>query len=365
MKCYLSLLVAALGCSGGDRAAEQPVAAWRLSAPVADIGVAEGEVMLELSQATSSFRFEDGRILVANSGTQELRVFDSAGRYLSSIGRKGQGPGEFEGSLQVRSGGTGRFTVADDNLQRVTTFDTAGSFVGESRIHVEGNAFPLSTWLHRDNWIDGPVDTAGRAGVARVLDRLSPVTPGSYRFVKVADDGRLWIQVRGPRDSAASWQVLSGEGLLLATIPIPGDLEVHHVGQGFLTARKWAMNDVEHIVVFAIEGDLEAQGITPESPAAAALPAVPGQVARSVAEGVRNLVTVQEMYYADHGAYATRAADLTGWEAPTGTAVHLMAADRRGWVGLLVHQSYPYLCGMAVGGSTPPGWGEGSPKCSR
>jgi hypothetical protein len=83
-----------------------------------------------------------------------------------------------------------------------------------------------------------------------------------------------------------------------------------------------------------------------------------------MASAMRNLVMAQEMYYAEHAGYA-READSLSWERPPEVTLHLMAADKRGWVGVLVHQNQPIICGMAVGGSTPPGWSEGSPKCSR
>ncbi len=65
------------------------------SAPVLSIGVEEGEEAYQLHRVTDALRLADGRIAVSNSGTQEIRVYDSTGRYLKSVGRKGSGPGEF------------------------------------------------------------------------------------------------------------------------------------------------------------------------------------------------------------------------------------------------------------------------------
>ena len=39
----------------------------------------------------------DGRIVVANSGTREIRTFSTAGAHLATVGREGDGPGEYRG----------------------------------------------------------------------------------------------------------------------------------------------------------------------------------------------------------------------------------------------------------------------------
>ncbi len=65
------------------------------SAPLLSIGVEEGEEPYQLHRVTDVLQLADGRIAVSNSGTQEIRVYDSTGRYLKSAGRKGSGPGEF------------------------------------------------------------------------------------------------------------------------------------------------------------------------------------------------------------------------------------------------------------------------------
>src|SRR5688572_20810198 len=38
----------------------------------------------------------DGRFIVVNSGTSELRFYDASGRRYSAVGRRGEGPGEYQ-----------------------------------------------------------------------------------------------------------------------------------------------------------------------------------------------------------------------------------------------------------------------------
>jgi len=90
-----------------------------------------------LSRVGGAAQLADGRIVVADGGSLQLRFFDSTGIILDSVGGRGHGPGEFTSlrdlsvllgdTLAVRSGswtvsffdGRGRF------LRRVEAFDPA------------------------------------------------------------------------------------------------------------------------------------------------------------------------------------------------------------------------------------------------
>ncbi len=76
--------------SGGSRLP------WRISAePVVTIGRAEGDEPYLLHIVRDALRLADGRVVVLNNGTQELRVFDGDGTHLATWGGRGEGPGEF------------------------------------------------------------------------------------------------------------------------------------------------------------------------------------------------------------------------------------------------------------------------------
>ena len=75
---------------------------WRIGPePSVEIGVSDGEEPYMLYRAYDATLLTDGRIVIANTGTQELRVFDSAGVHLATWAGAGQGPGEFTGLSQV------------------------------------------------------------------------------------------------------------------------------------------------------------------------------------------------------------------------------------------------------------------------
>ena len=63
--------------------------------PTVSIGQLEGEEPYLLHWAGSFARLPDGRIVVANRGSSEVRMFDASGSHLVSWGGQGEGPGEF------------------------------------------------------------------------------------------------------------------------------------------------------------------------------------------------------------------------------------------------------------------------------
>jgi len=70
--------------------------AWTLGpTPTLRIGGLDGAPEYELFRVAGARRLDDGRIVIANSGTHELRFYDADGTYLQSVGREGDGPGEF------------------------------------------------------------------------------------------------------------------------------------------------------------------------------------------------------------------------------------------------------------------------------
>ena len=83
---------------------------WRLeSSPGIEIGVVDGEAAYQFDRIIGATTLSDGRIVVADMGSSQVRVFDESGRHVKSIGGAGDGPGEFR---QI----TGLQRLADDGL---------------------------------------------------------------------------------------------------------------------------------------------------------------------------------------------------------------------------------------------------------
>lgn len=103
---------------------------WRLADSASlDIGTFEGEPEYQLYRAFSAIKLPDGRIVVANNGTHELRFYDSSGTFLSSAGREGEGPGEFRGLQFLHSYAGDSLLTYDFRNRRFSIFALDGSFV--------------------------------------------------------------------------------------------------------------------------------------------------------------------------------------------------------------------------------------------
>ncbi|MGH7699372.1 MAG: efflux RND transporter permease subunit, partial [Gemmatimonadales bacterium] len=85
------------------------------------------------------------RVWVLDRETQDIRVFDAAGRHIRTVGRKGRGPGEFQEAVGLAWDPQGRLWVVDQRNVRYTLLDTSGQAVADSPRPVSG--FFSTRWL--------------------------------------------------------------------------------------------------------------------------------------------------------------------------------------------------------------------------
>jgi hypothetical protein len=102
--------------------------AWRVAeTPALAIGTVEGPEEQQLFRVMAALRLADGRIVVVNNGTYELRFYDHEGNHLFSSGREGEGPGEFR-TLQTAWFLDDSLFAYDWRQFRVSVFATTGEF---------------------------------------------------------------------------------------------------------------------------------------------------------------------------------------------------------------------------------------------
>lgn len=100
---------------------------WRVSQdPVVDIGGGSGADS-DLFRVTGALRLDDGRIVVIDGG-QRLMFFDQRGVWVQTVGRRGGGPGEFQGLEWIDVLQPDSLVVYDARLARASVFTEEGTF---------------------------------------------------------------------------------------------------------------------------------------------------------------------------------------------------------------------------------------------
>lgn len=379
-----SLGVGACG-EGGDSGegsalfqAEHPLEAWRLSeTPLLEIGVREGEEPYQLHRARGSLRLDDGRIVVVNAGSQELRFFGPDGQYLSAVGGNGEGPGEFRFPTRIRKDSGDSFQVWDQNLQRVSFFDSQGAFQGSHQLEPTREVFfPGDEWLHGRFWIDSPLRPSAREPVRRAVQSIPvPDSLAGLFFLKVTQQGRIWVsEARPPADTAITWDVYDLEGRARARVVTPSHFEPHEVGPDYVIGRFLDDLDINFIRLYALEKPANSPsgpGLDPSPPAVNPRP----RLIRSPAEEealtplkdlMKWMATRQEINWAEHYSYTASLSELfsdTRHGVPDGVVASILFASPEGWMGVATDSESGDYCALAYGFFIPMGWTPGMVIC--
>jgi hypothetical protein len=93
------------------------------------IGSADGLAPEQFGRITAVMEDGRGRIFVLDGMAQEIRVFRSDGSFSHTIGRSGEGPGEFKAATGITLGRGDSLWVIDPVGGRYTVFDNAGRLV--------------------------------------------------------------------------------------------------------------------------------------------------------------------------------------------------------------------------------------------
>jgi len=102
---------------------------WSIdTVPAVDIGTVAGEEPYQLFRVSGATQLRDGRIVVVNGGTQELRFFDAEGRFLEAVGGRGDGPGEFQFPILVPAHSPDTLWIFD-YAGRIALLDTRGALL--------------------------------------------------------------------------------------------------------------------------------------------------------------------------------------------------------------------------------------------
>ena len=137
---------------------------WRIGpGPAISIGVLSGDDPYMLFGVRDAAKLPDGRIVVVNAGTMELRVFDALGTHLTTWGGRGEGPGEFRNLVRVEIFPGDSIVAWEWPAKRMSVFDSQGNFV---------RTIPLARSLH-DRYDLGPATVLRDGTILASQDPIS------------------------------------------------------------------------------------------------------------------------------------------------------------------------------------------------
>jgi len=194
-------------CSTPSDAPTLATTTWRIDAePVLQIGGESDDTTALLGNAVAAFRIDDSLIVVADRGYNALRYFDMQGTLRDSVGREGDGPGEFKyiaraffcgDTLFVQDIGHRRFEVFTPQGTHVRTLEQQAPAGDRAGVPYKMACGPTGTWI-ANGWDFEPPGEPHRARAAVpywFLDRDGNVTtilgdfPGSERLVTMGGSG--------------------------------------------------------------------------------------------------------------------------------------------------------------------------------
>ncbi|MXV96679.1 MAG: hypothetical protein F4Z92_12665 [Gemmatimonadetes bacterium] len=112
---------------------------WRSGpAPTVSIGEVTGAEAYLLHRADDAVMLPDDRIVVANTGTSEIRVFNASGLHQATLGREGGGPGEFTALAGVAMWPGDSLVAWDTRARTIAVFDSDGALGRAFVLEAEG-----------------------------------------------------------------------------------------------------------------------------------------------------------------------------------------------------------------------------------
>lgn len=222
---------------------------WQFSAqPFLSIGSIDSGEADQLFRVTDATRLPDGRIVIANAGSNELRVFNADGSHAGTWGGRGEGPGEFTSFSPTAVARWPGDSIAAPNPwgTRLSLFDRDGN---------HGRDVPLDPSLLNvvDLLPDGMIFTSGSGGMHREMTGSSGLVRSRADWAVLAVDGTLHASL-GVFPGSEFWAVFGEDGSIAGGRP-------HPFGRGTLGAV-WGdlvaigVQDSYEIRAFAADGTL-------------------------------------------------------------------------------------------------------------
>ena len=176
---------------------------WRIGPrPLVSIGGPRAEGPARFNDATDATILRDGRIVVADRSTSELRVFDRSGTHVATWGGQGWRPGQFTDLYRLEPFRGDSIVAWSRRNGRLSVLDSQGNFGRILRLYRDGAQFHFQRYLLEPILREPTVIFGRRLVVGRWGNLLVVSATDRYELRAFAADGTLARVVRrdhGPR----------------------------------------------------------------------------------------------------------------------------------------------------------------------
>lgn len=192
---------------------------WRL-VPEVRIGSVDGDEAYTFPMVVGLVLDDLDRVWVADRLEQNIRVFDSRGTHVRTIGRKGSGPGEFQSISGITRTPDGNVLVLDFGNMRFSVLDTTGALVAT---HPRSAMASITPWPGRYDSQGQLYDvdmvrlgrSAGRDAVVRLDPAFQPVDTfalpefevQTFEISRQQGDNRDVSRVNVPFSASQIWRI--------------------------------------------------------------------------------------------------------------------------------------------------------------
>lgn len=125
-----------------------------------EIGVQDGPPEYTFSRVADVAVGEDRSIIVSDAAAREVRVFSADGTYQGTVGRRGEGPGEFQATPMFADLSGDTLFTFDARARRVSAFLTTGQLLAETSLRTDDFGFITSalrlddgSYVSQSNWV--------------------------------------------------------------------------------------------------------------------------------------------------------------------------------------------------------------------
>ena len=170
------------------------------------IGQAEGDENYLFEKNIQCTADEKGAIYVVNWDRKRIQKYDAAGKYLLTMGRLGQGPGEFQNIWSPEFDGKGRIYATDIVAKRVLFFDKEnGRYADAIKTGLQAGAvYLLPNGMYFSSIMGHPEQAAGGVSYSTVYGIFDK------DFKLRTELHREKLQMRTPADRSDRAKMLAG-----------------------------------------------------------------------------------------------------------------------------------------------------------